>query len=338
MAQAGGNSGLKFATWSMVGLQTKFDTVNTKNLKGVQTEDAGLDSVGIGVTSYWKASGEAVPNMPIFLELAVVENAGFENLYKEGSFNKGVKGDAALAFADGAKNFLTDLIFDPVYWLGGQKNGDITKGNAVGATGWTYLGHFVAGFENDYFAYKTGYKYAKLPPHTNVSWTTVDQTWEAGYSAVGGYSQFATGNGFSEWTNSLFGAKVNVVVAPNRTADRAGNQYGMYAWASAEFAGQYVDVQYNGAYGKTFDTIFGNIYETDVIVGYQGKFGPVTAKANALFNAWGDGDLVLSKGEIFKTKYTPSSSDVSMVDPTAPFVDNMAANVNVTYSDDYIDK
>ena len=316
MAQAGaGDSGLKFQTWSMLGLQTKFDTVSTKNLKGVQTEDAGLDSVGIGLKSYWKASGNAVPNMPVYLEIAVAENEGFENLYKEGSFSKGKKGDPALSFGNGAKNFLTDLLFDPFYWLGGQKNGDITKGNPVGATGWTYLGHFVAGFENDYVTYKTGYKYAKLPSHSNVNWTTVDQDWEAGYSAVGGYSQIATGNGFAEWTNDLMGVKFNVVVAPNRTADRAGNQYGLYTYVNAAFGAQYVDFQYNGAYGKTFDTInkYDDGFKTDLILGYQGKFGPVTAKVNALIN-----------------DYATFADDIK-------FIDTFAANVNFSYSDDYMD-
>ena len=310
-----GDSGLKFATWSMLGLQTKFDTVDTKNIKGVQTEDAGLDSVGIGLKSYWKVSGNAVPNMPVYLEVAAVENEGFENLYKEGTYKDGEKGDPALSFKDGARNFFTDLLFDPVYWLGGQKNNDITKGNAVGATGWTYLGHFVAGFENDYFAFKTGYKYAKLPPHANVSWTTVDQDWEAGYAAVGGYAQFATNNGFAEKTKEWMGAKLNLVVAPNRTADRAGNQYGLYTYATAEFGSHYVDIQYNGAYGSTFDTIevYNDAFKTDLILGYKGTFGPVTAKVNALWN-----------------DYATFADDIA-------FADTVAANVQASYSDDYMD-
>jgi len=308
MAQAGaGDSGLKFLTWSMLGFQTKF-TVG---------EEMAAESAGINLKSYWKMTGNAVPNMPVFFEVAVAEQDSFENLYKKGTRE----------WKDGLKNLLVDTIFDPVYYLDGYDAADATK-----------LGHFKAGFENDYVTYTTGYKYAKLPPHTNVNWTTVTDNWDAGYNAVGGYSYIATGNAVTEWFNDILGAKIKAAIAPNRTADRAGNQYGMYAWATAEFAGQYVDFQYNGAYGKTFDTIFGNIYETDFIVGYQGKFGPVTAKANALVNLWGDGNLTHNEnGEIFKTKYTPSSSDVSMVDPTAPFVDNMAANVNVSYSDDYID-
>ena len=64
MAQAGGNSGLKFVTWSMLGFQTKFD------LSGDKVE---TDSAGIGLKSYWKATGNAVPNMPVFFEIAVAE-------------------------------------------------------------------------------------------------------------------------------------------------------------------------------------------------------------------------------------------------------------------------
>ena len=313
LASAGGDSGLTFQTWSMLGFQTKFDTVDTKNLKGVQTDDAGVDSVGIGFKSYWKASGNAVPNMPIFLEIHFAENDGFENLYKEGSFAGGKKGDASLPFANGGKNFATDLLFDPMYFFGGQKEGH------------TYLGTVTAGFETDWFAYKTGYKYAKLPPHTNVSWTTVDQTFEAGYLAKGGYTQWSTGGAFSELTNDLLGAKVNVVVAPNRSADRAGNQYGLYAYANASFGKQYVDIQYNGAYGLTYDKLFEDVkldegvykdaanFKTDVIFGYQGSFGPVTAKLNALWN------------------------DYATFADNIPFIDTVAANVQVAYSDDYMD-
>ena len=325
MAQAGASdSGLKFATWSMLGFQTKFDTVESKDANGVVTDDAGVDSAGLNLKSYWKASGNAVPNMPIFLEIHIAEQEGFNNIYQEGKYKKGEKRDPVVAWGNGFKNLLVDTIFDPIYYLGGQ------------TAGATYLGTVTAGFETDWFAYKTGYKYAKLPPHTNVSWVTVDQNFEAGYNQVGGYSQFSTGNAVTEWFNDLIGAKLKFVVAPNKSADRAGGQYGMYAYATAEFAGQYVDFQYNGKYGKTFDTIFGHIYETDFIVGYQGKFGPVTAKVNALFNMYGDGDLTVQDNKIVKLTNVPTSG-VGAVDPHAEFIDNFAGNVQFVYSDDYMD-
>ena len=324
MAQAGASdSGLKFATWSMLGFQTKFDTLESKT-DGVVTDDAGVDSAGINLKSYWKASGNAVPNMPVYIEIAVAEQDGFNNLYQEGKFKKGEKRDPVRNWGDGFKNLLVDTIFDPVYYFGGQ------------ASAATYLGHFKAGFENDWFTYTTGYKYAKLPPHTNVSWTTIDQEWEAGYSQIGGYSQFATGNAVSEWFNDVIGAKIKAAVGPNKAADRAGGQYGLYSWVSAEFAGQYVDFQYNGKYGKTFDTIFGHIYETDLILGYKGTFGPFTAKANALFNMYGDGDLTVQDNKIVKLTNVPTHG-VGAVDPAAGFVDNFAANVQFVYSDDYMD-
>ena len=295
------SSGLKFQTWSMLGFQTKF-TVG---------EEMAADSAGINLKSYWKASGNAVPNMPIYIEVAVAEQDGFNNLYQ-----KGVK-----EWKDGFKNLLVDTIFDPVYYFGGQEAAK------------TYLGHFKAGFENDWFSYTTGYKYAKLPSHTNVSWVTVDQEWEAGYNQTGGFAQFATGNGVTEWFNDVLGAKLKFVVAPNKAADRAGGQYGMYAYATAEFAGQYIDIQYNGAYGYTFDTIFDTIYEADLIFGYQGKFGPVTAKANYLLNGYGSTNIE----DKYKSFFTPTSGVGTVNDVAENAIDNMAANVQVVYSDDYID-
>ena len=329
MAQAGGGSGLKFATWSMLGFQTKFDTVDSEK------DDKGLDSAGINLKSYWKATGNAVPNMPVYLEIAVAEQDGFNNIYNEGEspLASGTKADPVTTWKNGLTSLLVDTIFDPVRYFGGD------------AAEKTYLGHFKAGFENDYFSYTTGYKYAKLPPHSNVNWTTVTDNWDAGYNSTGGYSYFATGNAVTEWFNDLLGAKIKAAVAPNKSADRAGNQYGMYAWTSAEFAGQYIDFQYNGAYGKTFDTIFGHIYEADFILGYQGKFGPFTAKANYLFNIWGDGDVAYDdEGTLRKSKYSPMASDVKEVlsaknlkDFKLSQINNMAANLQFVYSDDYID-
>ena len=301
MAQAGaGSSGLKFGTWSMLGFQTKF-TVG---------EEMAAESAGINLRSYWRASGNAVPNMPVFFEIAVAEQQSFNNLYDKGKKE----------WKDGLKNLLVDTIFDPVYYYGGQ------------TAGATYLGHFKAGFENDWFVYTTGYRYAKLPPHASAIWNTITDNWDAGYNLTGGYSHFGTGNAVSEWTNDLFGAKVKAAIGPNKTADRAGTQYGLYAWASAEFAGQYVDVQYNGAYGKSFDKLFDEIYETDVIVGYKGSFGPVTAKLNVLYSGFGE-----EKTEGGKLPYQPGNSDFGVTDASAEFINGTAANVQVSYSDDYMD-
>ena len=305
--------GPKFQTWSMLGAQAKFLTVG---LEDTSKTGMDLDSVGIGLKSYWKFSGYAVDKVPIYIEVALAENESFDNLYKRDSM-----GNVVTSFADGFKNMFTDLIFDPLYWLGGQKPTDADSLNAVNASGWAYLGHFKAGFESDYVNWTTGYKYAKLSPHTNVSWNTIDKEWEAGYSGVGGFNIFELGSALRNIGDVV---TLNATIAPNRSADRAGNQYGLYSFVTAQTPVGYFDVQYNGAYGYTFDTIFDKAYETDIIFGYRGTFGPVTAKVNALYSGFADG-------------YVPGTSDVTATDPDASFIAGTASNVQVTYTADMFD-
>ena len=305
--------GPKFQTWSMLGAQAKFLTVG---LEDTSKKGMDLDSVGIGLKSYWKFSGYAVDKVPIYIEVALAENESFDNLYKRDSM-----GNVVTSFADGFKNMFTDLIFDPLYWLGGQKPTDADSLNAVNASGWAYLGHFKAGFESDYVNWTTGYKYAKLSPHTNVSWNTIDKEWEAGYSGVGGFNIFELGSALRNIGDVV---TLNATIAPNRSADRAGTQYGLYSFVTAQTPVGYFDVQYNGAYGYTFDTIFDKAYETDIIFGYRGTFGPVTAKVNALYSGFADG-------------YVPGTSDVTATDPDASFIAGTASNVQVTYTADMFD-
>lgn len=296
--------GPKFQTWSMLGVQAKFDTL----AKADDGDEKSFDSFGLGLKSYWKFSGYAVDKVPVYVEVALAENDGFENIYKLNS----------LSAADGFKNLFTDLFCDPIYYLDGQK------------TAGTYLGHFKTGFESDYVNWTTGYKYAKLSPHTNVSWVTIDKEWEAGYSEVGGFNIFDLGPALRQIGDSV---TINATIAPNRSADRAGTQYGMYAIVNAQTPFGYFDVQYNGAYGKTYDTIFDEIPEADVIFGYKGTFGPVTAKVNGLYSAFGQ-TLV---GETGKSAYAPASSDVGTTDPDADFIAGTASNVQVTYTADMFD-
>ena len=307
--------GPKFQTWSMLGLQAGLDVLG----EDVDGDEAGLETVGIGLKSYWKFSGYAVDKVPIYIEVALAENESFDNLYVKDS----------LKFSDGIKNFLVDMVMDPFYWLGGQKPTDSDSLNAVSASGWSYLGHFKTGFESDYVNWTTGYKYAKLSPHTNVSWTTVDKEWEAGYSGVGGFNIFELGSALRNIGDVV---TLNATFAPNRSADRAGTQYGLYSFVTAQTPVGYFDLQYNGAYGYTFDTIFDEIYETDVIFGYKGTFGPVTAKVNALYSGFGE-----QKTATGKLPYAPASSDVGTTDAEAPFIDGTASNVQLTYTADMFD-
>lgn len=296
---------LKFQTWSMLGYQSKWGD-------GTEDNKNELQSSGINLTSYLKVSGDALPGFPIYIEIALAEQSGFDNLYSKGTTE----------WADGWKNLLVDTIFDPVYYYGGS------------AASETYLGHLKLGFDTPYVNYVTGYKYAKLPPHTNVNWNTIDKEWEAGYNSTGGYNQFDFGPALNKLLADT-GVTVDAVAAPNRSADRGGSQYGFYGYTTVNFNtgkfGHYVDFQYNGAYGTTWDTIFDDIMEDDFIIGYQGNYGPVTVKANGLYNMYGSYD----NGDGTKTTYAPSTSDVGMVDDADKnFADNSASNVNVTFGSD----
>lgn len=312
-------SNLKFATWSMIGFQGKWGdgTADNKN---------ELETAGVNLKSYLKVSGDALPGLPIYIEVALAENDSFKNLYEKG----------VTSWKDGFTKFGADVFFDPIYYFN-----SLGKGSTEDTANLTYLGHLKLGLDTPYVNYVTGYKYAKLPPHTNVNWITIDKEWEAGYSAIGGYSQFD----FSPLLRTLLadtGVEANLVAAPNRSADRAGKQYGLYSYANAKFNvgdfSQYVDVQFNEALGSTWDTIFGNIYENDIIAGYQGVFGPVTFKGNYLVNFWGDGDSAYSdQGVLTKSKYTPASSDVaSTLSSPDKKTDDMAANANVSFSNDVV--
>ena len=295
----------------MLGAQTKF------TLNG---DDKGVESAGVNLKSYLKFSGNALPKVPVYVEVALAEQDSFENLYKKDTTE----------IKDGALNMLVDTVFDPVYYYGGQ------------ASAATYLGHFKGGVETPFVNWTTGYKYAKLPPHTNVNWTTVDKEWEAGYNSTGGYNQFD----FTPAFNFIpfladNGIQIEAVAVPNRTADRAGSRYGFIGYVDGKFStgslNHYVDFQYNGAYGTEFDKIFDTIYEADLIAGYSlvapFDFGAITFKGNFLLNGYGSTD----NGDGTKSYYKPGSSDVGNVsDEYGLALANMAANANVTFANDTI--
>ena len=298
-------SGLKFLTWSMLGAQMKFLTDDDK----AQELDKGLVSAGINLKSYMKVTGNALPNVPVYFEIAVAEQDSFDNLYNQDITD----------FDDGIKNFGSGLLFAPVHILNGEK------------TAGTYLGHFKFGIDTKYVNWTTGYKYAKLPPHSINDWITVDKEWEAGYKEVGGFNYFELGPALQQ----IGPVSLKLAVAPNKAADRAGSQFGFFGWFDLSTGPAFnLGFQYNTALGKTFDTIFGHCYEQDFIVGYKGIFGPLTLKANYLANIYGDGDLTKEDGVTYYSKFIPSTSDVGVVESEQSPLTNMAANVQANFSND----
>lgn len=307
-------AGIKFQTWSNFGFQQKWDTVK---LDGTEFKnDFTSESAGLNLKSYWKFGGKVTPHVPVYVELAVAEKDSFDNIYKKDT----------LKVQDGLKRLLVDNIFDTIAFYNGEGT-DKEK---------TYLGHFKTGIETPYVVWTTGYKYAKLPPHNNVNWVTVDQEWEAGYNANGGYNEFKTGVALNDWLAKVTdGAlKMELVLAPNRSADRAGTQYGFYGYFNTTILEKhYIDLQMNTALGRTYDTLFDDVLEQDFILGYKGVVGPVTIKLNGLLNAYGT-ERVSGGGRKF---YAPPSSDVGAVnDDPKNKIDNAAMNANVTFANDMV--
>jgi len=298
-AGAAPKSGLKFQTWSNFGFQDKFAT--TKFSGKEYESDFDETNAGINLKSYWKFGGDVVPHVPVYVEIAFAENDSFNNLYNKGSVD----------WDDGLKNWATDMLFDTIYALDANAAVDTTNKDNQKKT---YLGHFKTGVTTGWVDFTAGYGYAKLTPHYNANWNTLDQDWEAGYQHAGGFNQFATGALFKEWfSNKTDGnVELEVILAPNRSVDRAGNQYGFYGIVDATlFSKHYVDFQYNAAYGNTYDTLDENTWTADYIFGYKGTFGPAMVKANFLVNDYHKVDV-------------DDKQDLT------------ALNVNATYSTDFI--
>ena len=130
--ESGPKAGLKFLTWSMFGGQAKFRTDDDAS----QEIDKGLESAGVNLKSYFKVTGNALPNVPIYLEVAVAEQDTFDNLYRQDD----------LDWSDGFKNVGTGLTFSPNHILNGEK------------TDGTYLGHFKFGIDTQHLVGKLYYR------------------------------------------------------------------------------------------------------------------------------------------------------------------------------------
>lgn len=280
-----------------------FGTWSIIEARGSFDKDMELQSAGLGVRSVAKLAGSGIKNMPMYLEIDLADVSSFNNFYQKN----------ALTWEDGLKNFGVDMLTNPIAYL---NNGS------------TKVGHVKVGFDSEWVNATFGYKYAKMSPNTIANWTTVTDNWDAGYSEKGGFAQFELGSALQQ----IGDVTVKARLTPNKTADRAGNRYGMLAAASAQFGAHNVGVQYNGAYGTSYDTIFEEILESDFIVGYVGSFGPFAVKANAVMNAYGS----IENADGTKSPYIPSSSDVGSVNDDVNFLENLAFNVNGTYSNDLL--
>ena len=220
---------------------------------------------------------------------------------------------------NGFKHLAVDTFTNPISYLAGPPSLDYMK----------------LVFQNPYIVTEMGYKYAKLPHHQNALWTTVDGEWEAGYDSTGGYLYLSTGSRLS----NIGPVRIRGALAPNKTADRAGHQYGMFGWLAAQYRGHTLDFQYNGAYGRDkningsddgWETIFDERYQTDFILGYSSNVAGLGIQANFLYNLWGAEKIIEEDGTAKRRLYSPPSSDVSNVLPEE-YKENLAGAFRLFY-------
>lgn len=291
--------------------QTSFGTTTDLGFETwFNPETMEATSAGTKTHSYIRFNGVAFNKVSLFMELEAGAN---QALYNEAD---------ELEWNEGFQQFFTDGLTNPLYYFAGQPS----------------FGHVRLNIQDPYVSTELGYKYTKLPRHENALWMTVDGDWDAGYNSTGGFALFKLGSKLQKIGN----IRLNAFIAPNKSADRAGNQYGFLGVASAQYKTHTLDFQYNGGYGSTVETVFDEIYEADYILGYSGKVGTVGIKANGLVNIWGakreefivpgatdaDPDTIVP----YRKPYSPPSSDVGSVDSEAELLENMAGAVQVAYN------
>lgn len=336
-AQGGGDSGakksgIKFISWTMLGTQSNFKTQGAvdKTKKGFD-----FDNQTLGLRSYNKLTGNALPGVPFYVEIALAERdlEDYRGDGKEVSYvaKKTGSNDWEIDPVDGLKQLGSDLLSNPVAYL--ANTNDNTAASA-GPGSNPFLGHLKFGFDTAWVKYYTGFNYAKMEVRQPVIWKTIDGNWDAGYNHVGGFASFSTGDKI----NNLFadsGVTLDAGFVPNKTADRKGTKYGYIGWLGASMLNGdvVVDLQSNGAYDGTL--IFDDPVEHDFVVGAKAKFADLGLKvaAQALFATHQKSSADLEKdGAISVADWSGYSTDIWYRN-TENGLQNLAGNVQLSYED-----
>ena len=256
---------ISFLTATNFDIETKFLTqgAKDKSKKGMD-----LNAVNFYTKAYSKFTGEIVPGVPVYAELALAD--GTTSFY-----NKKTNGTVDVKFKDAFKSFMNNTIAGPI-------------GPWSNAGDKPMLGNFNFGVNTDYVNVLTGWKWAKHPKHNPIVWETIDGDLCAGHTD-------ANGGGFVVLTNgsklqNLGDAKVNVGLSTNKSADTGtGSKFGIYTFATVDVAGITADIQYSTSFAG--DAFFDKADGHDIIFGAKGAVGPVSLAGQALL----DMDIVNDK-------------------------------------------
>ena len=319
---------VKFNSWSMLGLQTKFSTINEDDGEGDYTKETRAENIAVGFKSYNKLSGDLTGNMPFYIELVLAEqeyeDANVKLYDRKNSYDDNV---------DLVKHAIGDIFSDPQAWLAHDTSGDVNKKSSTATV--PFAGHIKFGWNTPYVNYTSGYKYAKLPMRQVITWSTIADNWDAGYSNVGGYSLFENG----EKLQTIGDYTVNFGLNLNKSADRKGENYGTYAFATLDTGVWKFDAQWNTMYGKDYQ--FYAPVENDIIIGAKGKVGDVTLAAQGLVAVHNKSteDLLGADyehaGDLWKAAdYFGYSTDIFYRSGDFDGIENIAANVQASYKNE----
>ena len=309
---------VKFNTWSMLGMQGKFSTVDAAD---ATTKETNLENIAVMWKSYDKLNGYLTPNMPFYVEIALSEN-DTENVKL---YDRNNKYDDNVKLL---KNFVGNVVSNPNSYIGDET---ATKGWGNPAK----LGHIKFGWETPYVNFTTGYNYAKLPKRQAITWFTVNENWDAGYEHEGGFALYELGEKLQKVGDYTLTAGLNL----NKTGDRKGRKYGAYAFANLDTGAWKFDAQWNAMYGS--DYLFYDPIEHDVIVGAKGKVGDITLAAQALL-AIHDKDIKDTLGDDYahasdgwkSADAFGYSTDVFYRNGGVDGIENLAGNVQAGYKND----
>ena len=312
---------INFVSWTMFGVQGNYLTqsVNDPAKKGLD-----LDSVTLGAKSYNKFVGNFLPNCPVYVEIAMSEteldgNYGAPRKIYQASKYDGA--DPEISVEQGLKEFFTGMLTNPVGYLSGEQANGTKGGKGYNP----FLGHLKFGFNTPYINYLTGYIDAKTDVRNKVKWTTVG-AWNGGYEHAGGFHVFSLGNKAVAALEEATGITFDMGFAPNRSADRKGNNYGYFGWLGLTWNDLVIDFQTNGMYGNEY--AFYDPIEHDFILGVKDVFPVADGKLNFALQ----GLLSTSQKEIKQgMDFFGYSTDATYRSGNFDGIQNFAADAEVGY-------
>lgn len=311
---------VKFMSWSMLGLQTKLSTQKSGDATKKETK---VENVALGFKSYNKLTGDLTGNMPFYIEIATSEKDYEDANVKLYDRNNNKEQNEALF-----KKSIGHLLSDPVTYLADGHTVDKWNENP-------FLGHLKFGWNTPYVNYTTGYVYAKLPARSEITWATVADNWDAGYKHIGGFSLFENGAKWQQIGDNTLKVGINL----NKSADRKGENYGSYAFATFDTGSWKFDAQWNTMYGKEYQ--FFQPVENDIIFGAKGKISVVSLAVQGLVAIHNKSteDLLgadyIHAGDWWKAAdYFGYSTDIFYRSGKFDGIENIAANIKAGYKND----